>query len=44
MCALTRLKQCLSVFFEHYPSVSANHKASNTLRLEFIANLPYIRK
>ncbi|CAK7338996.1 unnamed protein product [Dovyalis caffra] len=25
---LQRLKQCLSVFFEHYPSLSANHKAS----------------
>ena len=24
---LTRLKQCLSVFFDHYPSLSANHKA-----------------
>nr|POE90740.1 hypothetical protein CFP56_76061 [Quercus suber] len=24
---LQRLKQCLSVFFEHYPSLSANHKA-----------------
>ncbi|XP_008227932.1 PREDICTED: condensin complex subunit 3 [Prunus mume] len=23
---LHRLKQCLSVFFEHYPSLSANHK------------------
>ncbi|PIN11942.1 Chromosome condensation complex Condensin, subunit G [Handroanthus impetiginosus] len=23
---LQRLKQCLSVFFEHYPSLSANHK------------------
>ncbi|KAL0396425.1 UNVERIFIED_CONTAM: hypothetical protein Scaly_0090900 [Sesamum calycinum] len=23
---LWRLKQCLSVFFEHYPSLSANHK------------------
>lgn len=28
-CFLARLKQCLSVFFEHYPSLSANHKASN---------------
>ncbi|KAD7478499.1 hypothetical protein E3N88_01635 [Mikania micrantha] len=26
---LQRLKQCLSVFFEHYPSLSANHKASS---------------
>ncbi|KAK2990733.1 hypothetical protein RJ640_003801 [Escallonia rubra] len=26
---LQRLKQCLSVFFEHYPSLSVNHKASN---------------
>ncbi|KAF6150814.1 hypothetical protein GIB67_020897 [Kingdonia uniflora] len=25
---LQRLKQCLSVFFEHYPALSANHKAS----------------
>lgn len=25
---LHRLKQCLSVFFEHYPCLSANHKAS----------------
>ncbi|KAG6659972.1 hypothetical protein CIPAW_03G073200 [Carya illinoinensis] len=25
---LQRLKQCLSVFFEHYPSLSAAHKAS----------------
>ncbi|CAN0913823.1 Condensin complex subunit 3 [Linum grandiflorum] len=23
---LQRLKQCLSVFFEHYPTISANHK------------------
>ncbi|KAB1211329.1 Condensin complex subunit 3 [Morella rubra] len=26
---LQRLKQCLSVFFEHYPSLSATHKASD---------------
>ncbi|KAK1302859.1 hypothetical protein QJS10_CPB12g01370 [Acorus calamus] len=25
---LQRLKQCLSVFFDHYPAVSSNHKAS----------------
>lgn len=24
----SRVKQCLSVFFEHYPSLSASHKAS----------------
>ncbi|PON89088.1 Condensin complex subunit [Trema orientale] len=29
---LQRLKQCLSVFFEHYPSLSANHKVSIHIR------------
>lgn len=33
---LTRLKQCLSVFFEHYPSLSAAHKASNTNILDMM--------
>ncbi|THU47350.1 hypothetical protein C4D60_Mb09t14560 [Musa balbisiana] len=26
---LQRLKQCLSIFFEHYPALSCTHKASN---------------
>ncbi|OVA01866.1 Nuclear condensin complex subunit 3 [Macleaya cordata] len=30
---LHRLKQCLSVFFEHYPALSADHKASNTFSI-----------
>lgn len=28
LCFLTRLKQCLSVFFEHYASLSMNHKVT----------------
>lgn len=30
-CIFNRLKQCLSVFFEHYPSLSVNHKVSGIL-------------
>ncbi|CAI0548280.1 unnamed protein product [Linum tenue] len=33
---LQRLKQCLSVFFEHYPTLSANHKVSKYLSKAFI--------
>ncbi|KAJ4839007.1 hypothetical protein Tsubulata_021465 [Turnera subulata] len=42
---LPRLKQCLSVFFEHYPSLTANNKASTRKSYKYMSKafIPVMR-